>query len=294
MNSLEINRSIIALSQIKGLGRKKIGRILEEISDFNHASFMELIEIGIRLNLLSKMSPIGEFLNARIAANNILAICEHNDIQVASIYAEDFPDVLKFKEGPHLIYYKGNISALSLPKRAAVIGTRAPSEKGSAFARWAGKQLAEKDYVVISGLASGCDRAAHLGCLDAGGTTVAFLPSSILNITPKENIGLAKRIVETGGCLVSEYSSYDIANAGMFIERDRLQAAASNFVITSEFEENSGTLHTLEFANQYEKTIVSTRCIQESGITGFDALQKEHIPYRLLSEAEIINYLDEA
>ena len=103
MNSLEINRSIIALSQIKGLGRKKIGRILEEISDFNHASFMELIEIGIRLNLLSKMSPIGEFLNARIAANNILAICEHNDIQVASIYAEDFPDVLKFKEGPHLI-----------------------------------------------------------------------------------------------------------------------------------------------------------------------------------------------
>ena len=80
----------------------------------------------------------------------------------------------------------------------------------------------------------------------------------------------------------------------MFIERDRLQAAASNFVITSEFEENSGTLHTLEFANQYEKTIVSTHCIQESGITGFDALQKEHIPYRLLSEAEIINYLDEA
>ena len=72
MNSLEINRSIIALSQIKGLGRKKIGRILEEISDFNHASFMELIEIGIRLNLLSKMSPIGEFLNARIAANNIV------------------------------------------------------------------------------------------------------------------------------------------------------------------------------------------------------------------------------
>jgi DNA processing protein len=292
MHNHELNRSLIALTRIRGLGRTKITKILQNIPDVRHSNYLEFIEKGIELNLLAKTTPISDFLDARNSANDILEICRKNGIHIRNAYSSRFPDVLKGEDGPILIYYKGDISLLSSRKRAAVIGTRVPSQNGREFARWAGEQLAKNGYVVNSGLAQGCDTAAHLGCMDKKGKTVAFLPSSILNITPRENTELAQRIVNEGGCLISEYSSYDIANAGMFVERDRLQAMSSQFIIVSEFEKNSGTLHTLQFADQWGKPIISLSDLADSGITGFQALESEKIPYSLKSRAAIEDFLD--
>ena len=66
-----------------------------------------------------------------------------------------------------------------------------------------GAELAARGLVVASGLARGVDSAAHRGCLDAGGATVAVLGSGVDRIYPAEHAGLAARICERGA-LVSE------------------------------------------------------------------------------------------
>ena len=50
-------------------------------------------------------------------------------------------------------------------------------------------------YLSISGLAHGCDTAAHIGCLDAQGVTIAIMPTPLNQVYPKENADLAKRII---------------------------------------------------------------------------------------------------
>ncbi|MEG0075216.1 MAG: DNA-processing protein DprA [Eubacterium sp.] len=281
MHKNDLNVSIIALNQLKGIGRKRIETILKKVSNPNDYSFFKLVEIGISINIFSKNNPIGMFLDARDQANEILKICKKNEIGIVNAFSEDFPKALIFDDGPNLIYYKGDLSILSNKNRAAVVGTRVPSQFGHDFSYAAGKLLAKNGYTVISGLALGCDTGAHTGCLDVGGKTVAFLPSSITSITPKENIELAEKIIGTGGCLVTEFSPCDTSNAYMFIERDRLQAVSSNFVIVSEFARNSGTLHTLQFANSYEKPIYANRDIALSGVDGYESLREEGIHYNI-------------
>jgi DNA processing protein len=59
--------------------------------------------------------------------------------------------------------------------------------------------------VIISGLALGVDGIAHTACLDAGGITVAVLANGLDSIYPASHTALARRIVEQGGTIISEY-----------------------------------------------------------------------------------------
>lgn len=174
MNKNDLNRSIIALCQLKGIGRKKVKTILKSVDNPADYHLLELVEIGISLNVFSRNSTIGTFLDARKRADEILKCCEENDIKMINSYSEDFPKALLFEDGPDLIYYKGDLSPLTNINRAAVIGTRVPSDIGYHFAYNCGKSLAEQGYTVVSGLALGCDTAAHLGCLKAGEKPLPF------------------------------------------------------------------------------------------------------------------------
>ena len=58
---------------------------------------------------------------------------------------------------------------------------------------------------IISGLANGVDEKAHISALENNSKTVAVLPSSLDNILPQSNRGLAKEIVENEGLLITEY-----------------------------------------------------------------------------------------
>src|SRR6266542_5699200 len=87
-----------------------------------------------------------------------------------------------------------------------IIGARRTTHYGMESAKKLSYQLAYAGLTVISGLARGIDTSAHQGALAAKGRTVAVLGSGLLNIYPKENIGLAEKIVESGAAVVSEFS----------------------------------------------------------------------------------------
>ena len=195
-------------------------------------------------------------------AECVISMQEERGVTTLTFQNERFP--LPFKkignDCPPMIHCLGNMSLLApTVSRIAVIGARAASPTGLKKAYELGKQFAEEGYIIVSGLALGCDMAAHEGCLDAGGRTIAIVASGLDIVHPKENAPLQQRILENGGLILSEHPFGMKANPTRLIARNRLQAALSNTVVLAECPEQSGSMHTMRFARKYHK-----RCLAVS------------------------------
>ena len=185
-------------------------------------------------------------------------------INVICVFDKNFPIInvkLKNSEKPFFFAYKGDITLLNnVDKNVAVIGVLTPTNEIVEREQKVVKSLTEKGLNIVSGLAKGCDTVAHSESVKNKTRTIAFLPSTIKNIYPKENIELANKIVENGGLIVSEYVSEPknkYENVKRFIERDRLQALYSKAVVLiasfRKGEGDSGSRHAFEKAKEYGK-----------------------------------------
>lgn len=146
------------------------------------------------------------------------------------------------------LFYSGDLSILDKPI-IAIVGSRDVTSYGKKATYKLVYDLAKAGVVIISGLALGVDSIAHQACLDAGGKTIAVLPSNLESIYPKRHIDLANNIIESGGLLLSEYPKGQVGpQKYQFIARNRIIAALSNAVIVSEAKLKSGSLHTADFA----------------------------------------------
>jgi len=98
-----------------------------------------------------------------------------------------------------------------------VVGSRAATTYALDVAARLSGELAERGIVVVSGLARGVDSAAHRGCLDAGGPTVAVLGSGVDRVYPPEHDLLAETVASSG-VVVSELGPGGLpvfANSGL-------------------------------------------------------------------------------
>lgn len=180
------------------------------------------------------------------------------DLQLTCAFDADFPPLPSCKpsERPYLFAYRGDLSLLyERAKNIAVVGTLAPTEAVLRREKAAVKALVERGFTIVSGLARGCDAAAHEACFACGGKTVAVLPTPLSNIYPKENDALAERIVQSGGLMISEYMTEPVTRCeriGRFVARDRLQAmfAGSILLIASHLpgQGDSGSRHAMDKA----------------------------------------------
>ena len=126
-------------------------------------------------------------------------------------------------------------------------------KEGNTKAYQLGAEYARKGYVVVSGLALGCDAAAHRGCLDVKGGTIAIVGNGLDITHPRENKALEESILRNGGLLLSEQTIGVKANPTRLVARNRLQAALSQAVILAQCPAQSGSLHTMRFARKYRK-----------------------------------------
>lgn len=173
--------------------------------------------------------------------------CEKNDL----CYPKELK---KIKDSPPILYYKGDIGILNQQKNIAVIGSRKISENGIRLAYNAGKIIGKNGFNVVNGLALGCDTEALKGTIAGGGRCIGILPAGLDDILPKSNQKLADEIVMKDGCLISEYPVGTPVKKYQYVHRDRLQSGLSDGVLIVEAEEQSGTMHTVEFAkNQYKR-----------------------------------------
>ena len=222
---------------------------------------------GMKPSQIMHMSPTSEEYQEALEkyfdkAEEIMSIQQEHGVVTLTFQDDGFPRsfVNTGSDCPPMIHCMGNLSLLAPTAcRIAIIGARAASSDGLRKAYELGKRFAEEDNIIVSGLALGCDKAAHEGCLDAGGRTIAIVASGLDTVHPKENAPLQQRLLENGGLVLSEHPFSVKANPTRLVARNRLQAALSKTVILAECPIKSGSMHTMRFARKYHK-----RCLAVS------------------------------
>lgn len=183
---------------------------------------------------------------------------------------------------PENLYLMGNVELLKAEKSVAIIGARAADHNGCSKAYSLAVDFVRKGYVVVSGLALGCDSSAHRGCLDARGKTIAIVGSGLDIVHPQENIPLQTRILQMQGLVVSEQPLGVKASPKTLVRRNRLQAALSQMVVVAQCPRKSGTLYTVDFARKYGKEVFAVEFKYHNEFTGGnDYLLSEGIAKRI-------------
>ena len=187
------------------------------------------------------------------------------------------PDRLQTISGPaKLLFHRGESLDILLKRPCvAIVGSRAVSSYGQRVTASLANKLAEQGIVIVSGLALGVDALAHQAALEAGGLTIAVLPSSVEEPYPATNRQLAEKIVQQGGALISEYAAGAESFKANFVARNRLVAGLSDAVLITEAAAASGSLHTAEFARKQGKKVLAVPGnITSSGSVGTNNLIK--------------------
>ena len=167
---------------------------------------------------------------------------------------DDFPIELKnIPDSPHSIFIKGKLSVSN--RKTAIVGTRKASDFGQKTAFEFASKLSSEGFLIVSGLAFGIDTSAHKGALKSEGKTWAVLGNGLDSIYPSSNASLAEKIIETGGCLLSEYPNGTPSYPGNFILRNRIISGLCQAVIVIESPEKSGALATARYAAEQGREV---------------------------------------
>lgn len=155
------------------------------------------------------------------------------------------------RDAPPLVHVLGNKDLLNREDNVAIIGARAADKDGLDMAYGLAKQMGEQGHIVISGLALGCDTAAHRGCLDAGGQTIAVVASGLDITHPRVNKSLQDEIIAKGGAILSEHPFGVKANPTRLVARCRMQVVLTQSVIVVQCPIISGTMYAVRFAQEH-------------------------------------------
>ena len=180
---------------------------------------------------------------------------ERREITVLSYWDVEYPAVLReIHDPPYVLFLRGALPPGGRPP-VSIVGTRRPSRSGRAAAYRTAREIASVGLPVVSGLARGIDTAAHQGCLDGDGMTVAVLGNGIDAVYPPENKPLAREILAAGGAIVSEYPPGTPPLKYHFPARNRIITGLSRGVLIVEAPDRSGALISAEFALEQGRDI---------------------------------------
>ncbi len=172
-----------------------------------------------------------------------------------------FPQSLKnIKNPPQELYVKGNVDCVNMPC-VTVVGSRNMSEYGKKMTKQIVEELTNAGVCIVSGLAVGIDTVAHETCLENGGKTIAVLGSGLNKVYPVENTNLFNRIINSGGCVMSEQLPNEEAKKVYFPARNRIVSGLSLATLVIEAAYRSGTSITAKFAFEQGKKVF---CIPNS------------------------------
>jgi DNA processing protein len=178
--------------------------------------------------------------------------------EVQSLPKDAFPALLgEIPQPPKQLWYRGNLPPPHLTL-LTVVGTRSYSSYGQQVVNHLLEGLRGQPIGIVSGLALGIDTLAHEAALRNHLYTLA-VPGSGLNdavLYPRSNQRLAKRILESGGGLLSEFAPDTSAALWTFPQRNRIMAGIAQATLIIEATEKSGTLITARMAVDYNRELL--------------------------------------
>lgn len=169
-----------------------------------------------------------------------------------------YPQLLReIADPPPVLYVKGDWDACMAQPCVAVIGSRLCSTYGANAAEMLSRDLASRGITVVSGLARGIDTAAHRGALEGAGRTIAVMGTGLDGVYPKENRSLIDRIVDGGGCIVTQFPLGTPPIKDNFPFRNRIISGLSLGVLIVEASERSGSLITARLASEQDREVMA-------------------------------------
>ena len=175
---------------------------------------------------------------------------------ILTIDDERYPENLRhLTDYPCVLYLKGNLNLLKNNK-LAIVGTRHPSNQGTANATMFAKELANNNITVVSGMAAGIDRFAHLGAMDGSASTIGVIGTGIDQVYPQSNLDIFNQ-VSNKGLLISEFPLNMAPLAGNFPRRNRLIAALSLACLVVESAIDGGSMITANLALELGRDVMA-------------------------------------
>ena len=248
--------ALLTIMSLKGVGRRKALAVVDRpLGKLDVKNCYEALMPRLAGEPLDRVS-VGEFHEAWRKSEESLYQGRHIGVQAVSFHDTRYPSRLRgIPDPPAVLFIRGDTDGLHAEKGLAVVGTREPTSYGRTVALRSARSAATAGYVIVSGLARGCDTFAHEGCLEAGGIGVVVLAHGLDKVYPAANRGLADRLLASGGCLASEYPVGTAPVRAAFAERDRLQSGLSDAVLVIETGVRGGTMHTVRFARDQRRPI---------------------------------------
>lgn len=180
-------------------------------------------------------------------------------IKKLTLTSTDYPELLRLiPDPPQALYVLGSplLEILQSPA-VAIVGSRKVSPYGRDVTARFSSELARRGIVIVSGLAIGVDAIAHQGALDGQGRTLAVMPGGLDAVYPSSHTQLARRILEQGGALLSEYPRGTHPMKHHFIARNRIVSGLTQGLLVAEAAVNSGSLHTARFALEQGREVMA-------------------------------------
>jgi len=248
-------RYFLALNRMDKVGPRTVKKLLKRWPDLQEMFSLSAHELE-RAGLPSALAQtITTFDLKRIDADlNWLAAS--NNHHLLTWESEHYPPLLKEIEDPPIVLYGiGQLSVFSQPT-LAMVGSRNPSITGIDNARHFAKELSQYKITIVSGLALGIDAQAHIGCLEAGGLTIAVLGTGVDCIYPRRHLKLAEQIT-SNGLLISEFPLKSPPIAGHFPRRNRIISGLSLCTLVVEAAIKSGSLITAKMALEQNRDVLA-------------------------------------
>ena len=266
MNNRGISDLIIAL--LPCIAAKERIKIINSIN--NEDELLLKSKRDIEELLKRRINRTWDINELRDRADRIDTISRMRSINWVSWTSTEYPPLLReIYDPPAVLFYKG---ILPHPEKSllGIVGTRKPSAEASSQAYKIAYGAGAAGISVVSGLAIGIDSMSHRGNIAGGAPGYAVLGSGVDEIYPSSNRLLAKKILDSGGAIISEYLPGTRPNKYRFPARNRIISGLSRSVLIVEAPEKSGALITASFALEQGKDLwVASSGIQPSG-TLFD------------------------
>jgi len=245
----------IALSYQKGYGNSVIKKLLQ-VSGTASALFLDFNSVR------KKMKTTRSFPNAPVLTSEIekvvnaeIEVAAKNNISHCFFMDNDYPKrLLRCNDAPYMFSYKGN-NQFNMEKTLAIVGTRNATSYGKDVVRRVVSDLSSQNISIISGLAIGIDTFAHEAALDYRLHTIGVMGTGFGNIYPSTNIKLAKKMIDSGSALVSEYSFYTLPDRQNFPKRNRIIAGMADALLVVETGKRGGSIITACIAHSYQRDV---------------------------------------
>ena len=180
---------------------------------------------------------------ARLTARNMFAV---------TLVGADYPAALRaIPDPPPVLYCMGRRELLA-KRKFCIVGSRILP----AWAEKTGKTISaslSRQFVIVTGIAEGGDRAAIDGAL-AGGNLICVLPNGLDVAYPAAHASLQREVARRG-LLLSEYAPGVKTKKYAFHARNRILAGLSEGVLILAAGVRSGTLITAHCALEYGREL---------------------------------------